>query len=131
MATAAPHALLAQLTAWHKDGVQKLTSAVERHTSSLKALIEQAEAEIAELVQPFAAHNPRSKRRAPQAAKVGGAGRVELPRTDGGEPWPSPRRARRPAARGARPARARPRRAAEPHTAAAAAVSPLRAGCGG
>jgi hypothetical protein len=61
---AAPEGLLAQLTAWHKDGVHKLTSVVERHKSELSELIQAAEAEILELVQPFEADRPRGKRRA-------------------------------------------------------------------
>ena len=49
----APDGLLAALTSWHKDGVQKLTYVVDKHKAALSALIAQAEEEILELVLPL------------------------------------------------------------------------------
>jgi len=61
---AAAEGLLAHVAAWHKEGLQKLTSAVDKHKVAIAALIQQAEAEILELVQPFENDKPRNKRRA-------------------------------------------------------------------
>ena len=63
-AMAAPDGLLAQLSLWHKDGIQRLTTAVDKHKAVLSQLIQQAEAEILELVQPFEDEKPRTERRA-------------------------------------------------------------------
>ena len=59
-----PDGLLLQLASWHKEGLQRLTAVVDKHKASLAVLIQLAEADIVELVAPFAeAEKPRNKRR--------------------------------------------------------------------
>jgi hypothetical protein len=73
---AAPDGLLAALTTWHKEGVHKLTSVVEKHRAALAELIQNAEAELLQLVHPTEQEKHRSKRRAGGTkAVVSGQGR--------------------------------------------------------
>ena len=75
-----PDGLLLQLASWHKEGLQRLTAVVDKHKASLAVLIQLAEADIVELVAPFAeAEKPRNKRRTgakQQQQKVRGEGRA-------------------------------------------------------
>jgi hypothetical protein len=61
---AAAEALLAHVAAWHKQGLQKLTSAVDKHKAALSLLIDQADAEIRDLVAFCNTKKPRKKGRA-------------------------------------------------------------------
>ena len=64
-----PEGLLVQLDVWRKEGLQRLTAFVDQQTASLAPLFQQAEADILELVAPFA-DKPRNKRRAGPKQKV-------------------------------------------------------------
>lgn len=70
---AAPESLLAQLSSWHKDGLQRLTGVVHGHKTQLAQLLAAAEAEIVELLRPLESEKPRAKRRARGRQQVRGS----------------------------------------------------------